>query len=145
MRPRMQHVSIMCKWTQPFLWTDCQRSPKSLSSAQTASLCTASMDRVRKCLRVDSIYWDAVTVPTVCFSGVVRGRQGGGVSSRLRPTPSASMCSECIRDPDIGISRTRTLCKWPFSVVVDREWPGCRGIRVETSRIWKSFMQETLG
>ena len=50
-----------------------------------------------------------------------------------------------IRDPDVGISRTKTLCKWPFSVVLDREWPGCPGIWVGTSRIWKNFMQENFG
>ena len=50
-----------------------------------------------------------------------------------------------IRDPDVGISRTRTLCKWPFSVVLDREWPGCPGIWVGMSRIWTSFMQENFG
>ena len=47
-----------------------------------------------------------------------------------------------IRDPDVGISQTKTLCKWPFSVVLDREWPGCPGIWVGTSRVWKNFMQE---
>ena len=26
-----------------------------------------------------------------------------------------------IRDPDVGISRTKTLCKWPFSVVLERD------------------------
>ena len=50
-----------------------------------------------------------------------------------------------IRDPDVGISRTKTLCKWPFSVVLDREWPGCPRIWVGTSRIWKNFMQENFG
>ena len=36
-----------------------------------------------------------------------------------------------------GTSGTQTsghpgqnLCKWPFSVVLDREWPGCPGIWV---------------
>ena len=28
--------------------------------------------------------------------------------------------------------------------VLDREWPGCPGIWVGTSRIWKNFMQENL-
>ena len=50
-----------------------------------------------------------------------------------------------IRDPDVGISQTKTLCKWPFSVVFDREWPECPGIWVGTSRIWKNFMQENFG
>ena len=50
-----------------------------------------------------------------------------------------------IRDPDIGISRTKTLCKWPCSVVLDRERPGCSGMRLGTSRISKNFMQENFG
>ena len=47
-----------------------------------------------------------------------------------------------IRDPDVGISQKKTLCKWPFYVVLNREWPGCPGIWVGTSRIWKTSMQE---
>ena len=50
-----------------------------------------------------------------------------------------------IRDPDVGISRTKTLCKWPLSVVLDREWPGWPGIWVWTSRIWKTLCKKTLG
>ena len=50
-----------------------------------------------------------------------------------------------IRDPDVRISRTKTLCKWPFSVVLDREWPGSPGIWVGTSQIWKNFRQENSG
>ena len=30
-------------------------------------------------------------------------------------------------------------------MVLDREWPGCPGIWVGTSRIWKNFMQENFG
>ena len=45
-----------------------------------------------------------------------------------------------IRHPDVGISRTKTLSNWPFSVVLDTEWPGCPGIWVGTSRIWKNFI-----
>ena len=41
--------SIMCKWTRPFWGTDCRRAPKSLSSAQAASLCSAGIERARKC------------------------------------------------------------------------------------------------
>ena len=37
--------SIMCKWMPPFWRTDCQRSPKNLSSAPAASLCSASIER----------------------------------------------------------------------------------------------------
>ena len=50
-----------------------------------------------------------------------------------------------IPDPDVGIPRTKTLCRWPFSVVLDREWPGCPGIWVGTSRTWKNLCKKTLG
>ena len=50
-----------------------------------------------------------------------------------------------IRDPDVGISRAKNLCKWPFLIVLAREWPGSPGIWVGTSRIWKNFMQENFG
>ena len=30
-----------------------------------------------------------------------------------------------IPDPSPGMSRTKALCKAPFPVVLDREWPGC--------------------
>ena len=50
-----------------------------------------------------------------------------------------------IRDPDVGISRTKTLCKWPFSVVLDREWLGCPGIWVGTSRIWTKLYARNFG
>ena len=38
--------------------------------------------------------------------------------------------NQLLRDPDVGISRTRTLCacKWPFSVVLDSEWPPLAGM-----------------
>ena len=39
-----------------------------------------------------------------------------------------------IPDPGPGMSRTKTLCKAPFSVVFDREWPGCPAIWVGTSQ-----------
>ena len=35
----------------------------------------------------------------------------------------------------------KTLCKWPFFCCF-REWRGCPGIWVGTSRIWKNFTQE---
>ena len=38
-----------------------------------------------------------------------------------------------IADPGPGTSWTKTLCKAPFPVVLDREWPGCHAIRVGTS------------
>ena len=39
-------------------------------------------------------------------------------------------------NPDAGISQTQTLCKWPFSVLLDRERQGCPRIWVGTSQIW---------
>ena len=46
------------------------------------------------------------------------------------------------------MSRTKALCKAPFSVVLDREWPGYPGIWVGTCAIWmltggiwKNFVQ----
>ena len=48
---------------------------------------SADIERARSACRV-SILWDAVTVPTVCISGILRGR-----SSSLRPKPFASICS----------------------------------------------------
>ena len=45
-------------------------------------------------------------------------------------------------DPSPGMSHTKTLCKVPFSVVLDRDWPGCPAIWVGTSRDRKHFMQE---
>ena len=50
-----------------------------------------------------------------------------------------------IPDPGPGMSRAKTLCKEPSSVVLDREWPGCPAIWVGTSRDRKTFMQENSG
>ena len=52
-----------------------------------------------------------------------------------------------------GISETQTsgypgqklYASGLFSVVLDREWPGCPRIWVGTSRIWKNFTQENFG
>ena len=43
--------STMCKWMRLFWGTDCRRSPKSVSSAQAAPLCSAGIERARKCLQ----------------------------------------------------------------------------------------------
>ena len=45
-----EQTSIMCKRTRRFWGTD-WRSPKSLSLAQTASLCSDGIERARKCLQ----------------------------------------------------------------------------------------------
>ena len=44
-----------------------------------------------------------------------------------------------------GYPGQKLYASGPFSVVLDREWPGCPGIWVGTSRIWKNFMQENFG
>ena len=44
--------SIMCKWTRPFWGTDGRRSPKSLSSAQAASLCSAGLRELESACRL---------------------------------------------------------------------------------------------
>ena len=69
-------TSVMCKWTRPFWGTDCRRWDKSLSSAQAASVCSASiLGELESACRV-SILCDALTVRTVCFSGALRGSPG---------------------------------------------------------------------
>ena len=39
-----------------------------------------------------------------------------------------------IPDPSPGTSQTKTLCKAPSSVVLDRQWPACPEIRIGASR-----------
>ena len=39
----------------------------------------------------------------------------------------------------------KTLCKWPFSVVLDREWPGCPGFRSGRPGFGKTLCKQTLG
>ena len=75
-----QHLENTLKYTETLL---------GLRAAPFAVPALSSLESV---CRV-SILWDAVTGPTVCFSGVLRGSPGG-VSSSLRPKPSASICSE---------------------------------------------------
>ena len=43
-----------------------------------------------------------------------------------------------------GYPAQKLSCKWP-SVVLFRERPGCPGIWVGTSWVWKNFMQENFG
>ena len=54
--PSNSHSSIVCKWTRPFWGTDCWKAPKSLSSAQTAPLSSAGIERARKCLHSDILF-----------------------------------------------------------------------------------------
>ena len=63
-----------------------------------------------------------------------------------RDLPGTSMTQ------NVGRPQTKTLCRWPFSVVLDRECSGylgfgsgCPRLWVGTSRIWKNFMQENFG
>ena len=84
----MKLESIMCKWTQPFRGTDCRTSPKSLSSAQAASLGSAGSERAQKCLQGEHLV--GCTLPTVCSSGIFWGRKGGG---------SAAVCDRNLAHP----------------------------------------------
>ena len=44
-----------------------------------------------------------------------------------------------------GYPRRKLYATGLFLLFLDREWPGCPGIWVGTSRIWKNFMQENFG
>ena len=83
--------STMCKWTRPFGATDCQRPPKGLSSA----LCSAGIERARKCVQGEHFVRDAVTVPTVCFSGFSGAARAG----------SAAVCDPNPSRPVLGIDK----------------------------------------
>ena len=78
-RPQVIAIqSTMCKWTQLFWGTGCQRSPKSLSSAQAASLCSAGIERARKCLQAEHFVRCCHSTRSLLFRGspgVARGGQ----------------------------------------------------------------------
>ena len=74
--------SIMCKWTRSFWRTDCQRALKASPRPRQPLFAVPALRELESACRV-SILWDAVTVPTVCFSGALRGSPEG-VSSRGR-------------------------------------------------------------
>ena len=77
--------SIMCKWTQPFRGTDCRKSSESLSSADSSSLCSAGIERARKCLQGDHfVRCCHSTYSLQGFSGVVRGGQQQFATQTLR-------------------------------------------------------------
>ena len=44
-----------------------------------------------------------------------------------------------------GYPGQKLLCRWPFSVVSDREWPGCPGFGSGRPGFGKNFMQENSG
>ena len=50
-----------------------------------------------------------------------------------------------IPDPGPGLSGIPTLCKAPYSAILDRKWPGCPAIWVGTFRDQRKFMQENSG
>ena len=86
-----RHLSTICKWTRPFWGTDCRRSPKSLSSAQAASLLQCQHWESSKVLAGFAFCEMPSQYPQCAFqglSGVPRR-----VSSSLRAKPSASICS----------------------------------------------------
>ena len=76
---RFKRSSIMCEWTRPFWGTDCWRSPNILSLAQQPLFEVPALRELESACR-DSILCNGVTVPTVCFSGVVRVRQRGSAA-----------------------------------------------------------------
>ena len=63
------------------------RHPKASPRPRQPLFAVSALRELESACRV-SILWDAVAVPTVCFSGALRGSPEG-VSSSLRPKPSA--------------------------------------------------------
>ena len=84
--------SIMCKWTRPFGGQTAGGPPKASPRPSQPLFAVPALRELERCLQV-SIVRDAVTIPTVCFSGALWGSPEGVVSSSLRPKPSASICS----------------------------------------------------
>ena len=79
--------STMCKWTRPDWGTDCRRAPKSLSSAQAAPLCSAGIERPRKCLRGQHFLRCCHSTHGLLFRGsaaVTRGGRQRFVTQTLR-------------------------------------------------------------
>ena len=73
------------------------------------------------------------------FSGISSGKCqpywgcGGPLNikilSRIFLGHQGPTCQD-VPEPGPGMSRTKTLCKAPFSVILDGEWPGCPAIWV---------------
>ena len=97
-RALLNPPSTMCKWTRPFWGTDCRRAPKSLSLTQAAPLCSACTERARKCLKVSHFAKCRNSAHGLLFRGSAGSPEG--VSSSLRPKPSACICS-VYRKPQI--------------------------------------------
>ena len=66
------------------LGTDFRRSPKSLSSAQAASLCSAGIERARSCL--EGKHFVRCCAHSLLFR-VFGGRRGGGSAAVCDPNP----------------------------------------------------------
>ena len=90
------------QWTRPFWGTDCQRSPKSLSSAQAASLCSAGIKRSRKCLQGGHFV-------ICCHSGYVRPHSTAGVGGGRGGTHTGTHTHTHTQE------RTRECCTYPLA------------------------------
>ena len=62
-----------------------------------------------------------------------------------KSSPNIKYLGGIFLGPDVGYPGQKLYASGPFSVVSDREWPGCPGIWRKTSRIWRKFMQENFG
>ena len=84
-------ISIICKWRRLFWGTDCQRSPKSLSSAQAASLCSACIERTRNGLQGEHFVRCCHSTHILLFRGFpgVAGGRSPAVCDPNPPRPSA--------------------------------------------------------
>ena len=81
--------STPSKWTRPFWGTDCRRSPKSLLKA-FPRLKSLQCQRLR--VLAGLVFREMLSqYPQSACQG--SPRVAGGVSSSLRPKPSASICS----------------------------------------------------
>ena len=112
-RRKLQNLPIMCKWTRPFWGTDCRRSPKSLSSAQAASLCSAGIERARKaglaCCEMLPQY------PQSAFQGFSKGRRGSAAVCDPNP-PRLFARSSFSRNPLVPFSFQQTRV-YPYPLV----------------------------
>ena len=92
--PTRNHViwvkSIMCKWTRPFWGTDWRRSPKALPRPRQPLYAVPRFREPKSACRVTAFCEMLSQYPQSAFQGFSGG--GWGVSSSLRPKPSASIC-----------------------------------------------------
>ena len=91
-RKYLKHPSLQCANGRGRFGGQTAGAPTSLSSARAAPLCSAGIERARKC-------WQGKYFVRCCHSPhglLFRGSAGvtrEGVSSSLRPEPSACVCS----------------------------------------------------